>query len=80
MNQHERKLIRGTLEVRAVVDSQMGISDDYVPKDTIGYVQGHRIEDQTYVIFWPTLERKYRGDWRMGSHSCADVAPTGRRG
>lgn len=70
---------KGCLEVRAVHDSQAGLSDLFVPEGTVGYVLSAH-QPGFYLILWPTLLEAVGRRCVTGSHARDDVAPTGRRG
>lgn len=76
----ERRIVKDSLEVRAIRDSRMGISDRVVPAGSIGYVLAARLEAGRRVVFWPSIPRAEKTDWRTGDHPAADLEPTGNRG
>lgn len=71
----ERRLVRGKLEVRAVADVRLGISDTVVPAGSVGFVlwASLRRPDLGWSVYWPSLRRD-------GACDPALLEPTGRRG
>jgi hypothetical protein len=78
MNKADKKTVKGALEVRAKVDTNMGMSDYVIPKGTLGYILTAR--GRKCLVYWTNLKSRYKGDHRTGSHSLDDLEPTGNRG
>jgi hypothetical protein len=79
LTKSDLKAIKGRLQVRAKVDTRRGLSEDVVVAGTLGWVMGHRVSDQTYIILWDR-PRSYSSDNRCSSHPVGVVEPTGQRG
>jgi hypothetical protein len=71
--------LKGTLEVEAVIDSRKGLSEDFVPAGSIGYVLGVHPNGADWLVHWPNAERAYKSDCRTSSHAKITLRPTGNR-
>lgn len=69
--------LKGTLEVRAKVDTRRGMSEGIVTAGTVGYVTG--ASPKGWAVYWPSIPLAYIGDWRTSVHPKEDLEPTGNR-
>jgi hypothetical protein len=80
---HTLKRIKGSLEVEATIDTQLGLSDTLIAAGSIGYVlAGHYGDDYSkWLIIWPWIQSDDENTYgEIGSHNKSDLALTGRRG
>mgnify|MGYP001586372861 CR=1 FL=1 len=59
--------------VTALIDSKRGVGERVVPAGTVGQLYATCILNNTCLVYWPTIERAYKGDNRMSSHRASDL-------